>query len=294
MAHSASLAEQEGSLSKEQVRSLIKNAASNEYSVPESAVTAYIDDRRLAFPDCGSILKISFPFSDRSTSEITCELPDWKRYIRIAIEKPYSVFTYNRSMKAGDSLLRSDLKITQTHSASDTRLKPDQLQNHLGLSVAQDTLAGSIVMLSDFEESDSKAELLKQTPEILMVWVSKATVARNTVLRRDDFEFINGDKLGPRLPHDLVSDNFDFTAFEVTKTLLPGDILRRSILRIAPAVKVGDILTLNIQKGPLRLTTKVEALESGMIAEDIQVRSLDSEKRLTVRIRGRGAIALID
>jgi flagella basal body P-ring formation protein FlgA len=127
-----------------------------------------------------------------------------------------------------------------------------------------------------------------------MVWVSKATVARNTVLRRDDFEFINGDKLGPRLPHDLVSDNFDFTAFEVTKTLLPGDILRRSILRIAPAVKVGDILTLNIQKGPLRLTTKVEALESGMIAEDIQVRSLDSEKRLTVRIRGRGAIALID
>lgn len=294
MAHSASLAEQEGSLSKEQVRSLIKNAASNEYSVPESAVTAYIDDRRLAFPDCDSILKISFPFSDRSTSEITCELPDWKRYIRITIEKPYSVFTYNRSMKAGDSLLRSDLKITQTHSASDTRLKPDQLQNHLGRSVAQDKLAGSIVMLSDFEESDSKAKLLKQTPEILMVWVSKATVARNTRLRRGDFEFINGDKLGPRLPHDLVSDNFDFTAFEVTKTLLPGDILRRSILRIAPAVKVGDILTLNIQKGPLRLTTKVEALESGMIAEDIQVRSLDSEKRLTVRIRDRGAIALID
>ena len=100
--------------------------------------------------------------------------------------------------------------------------------------------------------------------------------------------------MGPRLPHDLVAEHFDFTKFEVTKTLLPGDILRRSILRMTPAVKEGDILTLNIQKGALRLTTKVEALESGMVSEDIHVQSLDSEKRLTVRIQDVGVIALVD
>jgi flagella basal body P-ring formation protein FlgA len=63
---------------------------------------------------------------------------------------------------------------------------------------------------------------------------------------------------------------------------------------MTPAVKEGDILTLNIQKGALRLTTKVEALESGMVSEDIQVQSLDSEKRLTVRIQDVGVIALVD
>jgi len=289
-----SFAEQEGLSSREQVRSLIKNAASIEYSVPESAVTAYVDDRRLTFPDCGTALNVSFPFSDRSTSEISCGSPSWKRYIRISIESPYATFTYARSMKAGEPLLRSDLKITQTYLASDTRLKPDQLQRHLGLSLAEDKVAGSLVMTSDFRRSDFATKPPKQTAEAVMVWVSKATVARNTRLRREDFEFLNGDTLGPRLPHDLVSENFEFAEFEVTKTLMPGDILRRSILRITPAVKEGDILTLNIRKGPLRLTTKVEALESGMIAEAIQVRSLDSEKRLTVRIRDTGVIALID
>lgn len=293
-ANSTSLAEQEGLSSRERVRSLIKNAASIEYSVPESGVTAYVDDRRLTFPECGTALNVSFPFSDRSTSEVTCESPGWKRYIRITIKSPYPVFTYNRSMKAGELLLRSDLKITQTYRASDTRLTPDQLQRHLGLSLAEDKVAGSIVMLSDFRKSDFTTKPLKQTPEAVMVWVSKATVARNTRLRREDFDLSDGAKLGPRLPHDLVSENFEFSEFEVTKTLIPGDILRRSILRITPAVKEGDILTLKIRKGPLRLTTKVEALESGMIAEDIQVRSLDSEKRLTVRIRDTGVIALID
>ncbi len=289
-----SFAGQEGLSSREQARSLIKNAASIEYSVPESAVTVYVDDRRLTFPGCGTTLTVSFPFSDRSTSEVTCGLPSWKRYIRITIESPHSTFTYTRSMKAGEPLLRSDLKITQTYRASDTRLKPDQLQQHLGLSLAEDKVEGSIVMLSDFRQSDFATKPLTQIPEAAMVWVSKATVARNTRLRKEDFEFLNGDTLGSRLPHDLVSENFDFTEFEATKTLMPGDILRRSILRMTPAVKEGDILTLNIRKGPLRLTTKVEALESGMITEAIQVRSLDSAKRLTVRIRDTGVIALID
>ena len=63
-----SFAEQEGLSSREQARSLIKNAASIEYSVPESAVTVYVDDRRLTFPGCGTTLNVSFPFSDRSTS----------------------------------------------------------------------------------------------------------------------------------------------------------------------------------------------------------------------------------
>lgn len=293
-ATAASFAEQEGLSSREHVRSLIKNAASIKYSVPESAVTAYVDDRRLTFPECGTGLNVSFPFSDRSTSELSCELGGWKRYIRITIKSPYSVFTYARSMKAGEPLLRSDLTITQSYRASDTQLKSDQLQRHLGLSLAADKVAGSIVMLSDFRQSDFATKPLKQTPEAVMVWVSKGTVARNTRLRKEDFEFLDGDKLSPRLPHDLVSENFEFTEFEVTKTLMPGDMLRRSILRITPAVKEGEILTLNIRKGPLRLTTKVEALESGMIAENIQVRSLDSDKRLMVRIRDTGVITLID
>lgn len=292
--NSPSFAEKDESLVKDQVRGLIESAASLKYSVPESAVTAFVDDRRLTFPDCSTPINVSFPFSDRSSSEVTCDSPAWKRYIRITIVSPYSAFTYNRSMKAGDQLLRSDIKITQTFSASNTRLKPDQLQKYLGRSLAENKLAGSAIMLTDFRESVSETKPLKQDSAAVMMWVSKATVARNTRLRRADFEFLNGDQMGPRLPHDLVAEHFDFTKFEVTKTLLPGDILRRSILRMTPAVKEGDILTLNIQKGALRLTTKVEALESGMVSEDIQVQSLDSEKRLTVRIRDVGVIALVD
>ena len=79
---------------------------------------------------------------------------------------------------------------------------------------------------------------------------------------------------------DLLSRTDLEKSFESCRVLKAGTILTRDMVRIAPAVRRGEKLTLKIKTGNLIITTPATAKEDGIIGQSIQIQCQPSGKKI--------------
>ena len=95
-----------------------------------------------------------------------------------------------------------------------------------------------------------------------------------------------------KVPKDAVIDLKSLGLIQAVRTLKPGDIVRRSDIRPAPAVQKGEVVTAEIKRGNLVLTSTLIAQENGLIGDLIRLSNPESGEIVRAKITGVRTVSL--
>ncbi|GIR69869.1 MAG: hypothetical protein CM15mP74_11200 [Halieaceae bacterium] len=115
-------------------------------------------------------------------------------------------------------------------------------------------------------------------------------IPRGNRLDKDTFswEIVEG-----RAPTDLIHSGADFAMLEALRDIMPGDKLRRSAVKMAPAVRKNDEVQVSIVRGALTVTNLVRISRDATIGESIDVVNVESGRPLKVRVTGIGQVEIL-
>ena len=127
------------------------------------------------------------------------------------------------------------------------------------------------------------------TTEEVGAWVATKIIPRGNRLNRKTFvwEIVEG-----RAPTDLIHSGADFTMLEALRDIMPGDKLRRSAVKMAPAVRKNEEVKVSIVRGALTVTNLVRISRDATIGESIDVVNVESGRPLKARVTGIGQVEI--
>jgi len=185
----------------------------NDQSINQHQVDITPPDRRIPIDHCEESLFIRFPFTNnRKTIEVSCQTPQWKRYLRVKIEEKFDAWVFAQDLVEGTLVLDQHIENTPVAQIlSNQSLEKSEIigrvigQNvALGDVVTSDVLrneitvyvpnrayeAGEMIRLEDLSLKTYTDESLK---EPLTLWPEQTVIAKNALLpgepiRSDDVE----------------------------------------------------------------------------------------------------------
>ena len=128
------------------------------------------------------------------------------------------------------------------------------------------------------------------TAKDLGAWVATQVIPRGNRLDKNTFswEIIEG-----RAPTDLIHSGADFAMLEALRDIMPGDKLRRSTVKMAPAVRKNEEVQVSIVRGALTVTNLVRSNRDATIGELIDAVNVESGRLLKVRVTGIGQVEIL-
>jgi flagella basal body P-ring formation protein FlgA len=112
--------------------------------------------------------------------------------------------------------------------------------------------------------------------------VARTAIARGTELSGEDVEFHNGTLPGD--PAEYLLDRKRIEGKTLTRSLKPGEILERRMLRETPDIERGDTATIEAKFGAVTLRVPGRADGPGSAGDTIPCRNLESGRRITCRV----------
>jgi len=267
----------------------IQEAAAQAFYTDPANVEVRLADKRLVLPDCGQPFDVRFPFSDRATAQLDCVNPKWRGFIQIRLKEGVTAFRYNLSLNQGDTLKRSH--------ATRHAVAPDEsianrvviLEDVLDLALREPVQAGDIILESHFTATPISGYQTTKTKDV-RAWVATKIIPRGNRLDETTFswEIVEG-----RVPTDLIHYGAEFAMLEALRDIMPGDKLRRSAVKMAPAVRKNEEVQVLIVRGALRVTNLVRISRDATIGESIEVVNVESGRLLKARVTGIGQVEIL-
>ena len=274
---------------KEAATKQIQEAAAQAFYTDPGNVEVRLADKRLVLPDCGQPFEVRFPFSDRATAQLDCVSPKWRGFIQIRLKEGVTAFRYNLSLNQGDTLKRSH--VTRHAVAPDDSIanRIVVLEDVLDLALRKQVQAGDIMLESHFTATPISDYQTTKTEDV-RAWVAKRIIPRGNRLDESTFswEIVKG-----RVPTDLIDSSADFAMLEALHDIMPGDKLRRSAVKMAPAVRKNEEVQVLIVRGALKVTSLVRISRDATIGESIDVVNVESGRPLKVRVTGIGRVEIL-
>ena len=274
---------------KEELREQILGEVADMLLVEQDQITVYLDDRRLVVPNCNENFVISLPFSDRSTVEASCRSENWTKYIRVSLGDYRSVMVYRRDMPAGHTLTRGDVKFVDGRGRSSDKLVIKSIDQAINQLLKQNVFANDPVRTADFSLARSQ-DAAPHEPLETEVLIATTTINRGVRLNESMFE--RQPRRG-RLPSDLIFGTDELNHLQANRIIVAGDVLRRSMVALAAAVKKGDLIEIRIEKGALSVSAMVRALADGSVGDVIEVVNAESGRPLRAKIVDIGSLEII-
>ena len=263
---------------------------SSQLNVTKSRITVHISDRRLRVPVCDEAFSVSFPFSDRSTVQVSCDSQQWTKYIRVSLGPYRSIMVFRRNMTEGEIIRRGDIKFIDSMSfgqdVSEFVTAIDQVINR---TLRKAVEIDEPVRLDNFADSSGRLDDDVE-PMNNQVLVALTTINRGT--RLNDSLFGVEVRRG-RLPSDKIEKSADLKFLQANRVITAGDILRRSIVSLAPAVRKDDLVEIVIQRGVLSVTATVRAMSDGSIGDVIEVVNVESGRAVRATVIDVGSLEII-
>lgn len=161
-------------------------------------------------------------------------------------------------------------------------------------SLPTDARAGDPArVLLKVRREDGRAARFGEAECVIDVWLrgARATrpVQRGSEIREGDVEVTDVDaKALPfrPLPQDLEG------ARAVTD-IAAGQVVQRSMVVPAPAVRTGDDVAVTVHRGPMVVEGRGIATQPGRLGDVIHVVNPESKKRIAARVTGRGAVEVL-
>ena len=274
---------------KEDATKQIQEAAAQAFHTDPANVEVRLADKRLVLPECSQAFDVQFPFSDRATAQLDCLSPKWRGFIQIRLKEGVTAFRYNQSLNKGELLKRSHVARHVVPHDNGLSNRIVVLDDVLDLTLRERVQTGDILLeshfiaspLSDYEAAEAKN---------VGAWVATQIIPRGNRLDKDTFswEIIEG-----RAPTDLIHSGADFAMLEALRDIMPGDKLRRSTVKMAPAVRKNDEVQVSIVRGALKVTNLVRISRDATIGELIDVVNVESGRPLKVRVTGIGQVEIL-
>ena len=263
-------------------------AASAYYTQPEH-VEVRLADKRLVLPDCNHAFEVTFPFSDRATAQLDCSIPAWRGFIQIRLREGGAAFRYNLPLNKGDILKRSHVIRQSTSTGDDNSDRITVLEDVLDRVLNQPVQVGEVLLESHFSISATGSPSKVEQGEV-GAWVANEIIPRGNRLDQQSFswEIITG-----RAPTDLIHQGAQFPMLEALRDIMPGDKLRRSVVKMAPAVRKNEEIRVSIVRGSLTVTNVVRVGRDATIGETIEVTNAESGRPLRARVTGIGQVEIL-
>ena len=274
---------------KEDATKQIQEAAAQAFDTDPANVEVRLADKRLVLPKCGQPFDVRFPFSDRATAQLDCVSPKWRGFIQIRLKEGVTAFRYNQSLNKGELLKRSHVARHVIPPDNGLSNRIVVLNDVLDLTLREQVQTGDILLESHFIASPLsgyKAAAAKNAG----AWVATQIIPRGNRLDKSTFswEIIVG-----RAPTDLIHSGADFAMLEALRDIMPGDKLRRSTVKMAPAVRKNDEVQVSVVRGALTVTNLVRISRDATIGELIDVVNVESGRPLKVRVTGIGQVEIL-
>ena len=278
----------QAAIKKDATRQIQEAAAQAFYTDPAN-VEVRLADKRLILPDCSQPFDVRFPFSDRATAQLDCLSPKWRGFIQIRLREGVTAFRYSLPLNKGESLKRSH--VTRHTVAPDDAIanRIVVLEDVLDLTLREPVEAGDVILESHFMATSVSGHPADTTEEV-GAWVATKIIPRGNRLDREAFSWsiIEG-----RAPTDLIHSGADFAMLEALRDIMPGDKLRRSAVKMAPAVRKNEEIQVSIVRGVLTVTNLVRISRDATIGESIDVVNVESGRPLKVRVTGIGQVEIL-
>jgi len=191
----------------------ITNWIANDQSINQHQVDITPPDRRIPIDHCEEPLSILFPFvNNRKTIEVSCQNPQWKRYLRVKIEEKVDAWVFTKDLVEGTLVLDQHIKnvpvarplsnqslekidiigrvISQNIALGDV-VTADVLRNEITVYVPNRAYeAGEMIQLEDLNLETYTEESLKKP---LTLWPEQTVIAKTPLkpgkpIRSDDVE----------------------------------------------------------------------------------------------------------
>lgn len=268
---------------------LIASAAATAYDTEAGLVEVRLGDRRLVLPDCGEAFLVSFPFNDRATAQLDCSEPAWRAFVQIRLTAGTPIFVFQRALPAGHTLMRGDVKRAYLSTEAVPTEVVKMLEDVLDKPLLTAVITGEPVRDHHFGARPQIANAAVQG-QVQYGWVATVLIPRGNRLSVKSFhkELMEG-----RIPTDLIPMEVDFELLETTRNIMPGEILRQSTVKLAPAVRKGQELPITIIRGALKVTNTVRMMQDAAVGDAIDAINIESGRNLRVRVVGIGQVELM-
>ena len=285
----ADTVERDQQMLKGEASNLIANAAAATFGTAPDLVEVRLGDRRLVLPDCKEPFNVSFPFNDRATAQLDCRQPNWRAFVQIRLTAGTAIFVYQGALTAGHTLLRSDVKRTYRSADTISDKSVRVLEDVLDKPLLADVDEGETVRDDHFGVK-AQSEAAEKDAEPQIGWTATILIPRGNRLSEKSFQ---KEILTGRIPTDLIPLEIDFQMLESTRNIMPGEPLRQSAVKLAPAVRKGQELPITIINGALTVTNTVRVMQDAAVGETIDAINVESGRRLKVKIVGIGQVELM-
>src|SRR6056300_363912 len=114
-------------------------------SIDQHQVEITPPDRRIPIDHCEEPLSIRFPFiNNRKTLEVSCQTPQWKRYLRVKIEEKADAWVFTQYLVEGTLVLDQHIEnVPVAQALSNQSLEKGDI---IGRVISQNVVAGDIVV----------------------------------------------------------------------------------------------------------------------------------------------------
>lgn len=120
------------------------------------------------------------------------------------------------------------------------------------------------------------------------VVVTNHRLRRNTIISADDLTLARRKVTG--YAHQLIPTISDAIGMQVTKSLGGGAVLLSRYVKKQPIVMRGDIVTILVTSGKLKITAHGEAKSKGAKGDMIKIKNLASRRVISARVIDRGLV----
>jgi len=191
------------------------------------------------------------------------------------ITHPMRVLVANEPYKPGDSIDVATLR--ELISPKKSSQKP------LAFPESGYFIASSTINVGD---ALTKSNVIEAQIAVL----ASRSLPIGKILNNDDLqtELIVFNHLAP----EPIAKLSEAIGMKLLRNVRANEAILKTDLQIANLVNKGEIVTLVVEKGALKITSQLKALEDGRLGESIQLINEESGKRLEATIFARGRVKL--
>lgn len=121
------------------------------------------------------------------------------------------------------------------------------------------------------------------------VFVAKEDIEKGTPIRPEFFRV--EERLMKSLPSDIRLNPEEFESFVASTRIVKGTMLRRSLLKELPAVRVGDVVDVVFKSGIIEVAFQAIAIDTGPVGKVIRIKR--DGKILRGRVVSRGKVEVV-
>ncbi|EMD84169.1 flagellar basal body P-ring formation chaperone FlgA [Pacificimonas flava] len=139
------------------------------------------------------------------------------------------------------------------------------------------------------EGAEAPVPAAAQDAQAPLVAQLRVSLARGSMITASDIEMV---PVPGRMAADTVRSVEMASGLKLRRSVMPGTVLRLSMLERAPLIMRGDRVSLRADGPNFAVAVEAEAIENGSVGDRVTVRNLSSGEKIQGRVAADGSVLI--